>query len=79
MILKNIREYLNEKGPSSIYQLSYALNEDKEMIKAAVHTLLEKGYVKKIEVPHPPCKSCAFAKTCSEDKKDEETVLYSLL
>lgn len=79
MILKNIRKYLDEKGPSSVYQLSYALNEDVEMVKAGVATLLEKKYIEKIVVPHPPCKNCAFAKTCSDEKKDEETALYKLV
>ncbi|MBN1500817.1 MAG: hypothetical protein JW982_11705 [Spirochaetes bacterium] len=70
MILRQIKDYLREKGSAELPEIMTVTETDKNTAEHVLELLSSKGIVKK-EVLKPSCKGCTCSGICIS-----ETVIY---
>ena len=73
MLIKEIKDYLLNKKQADLDEISFHLDQDKEVILHALRLLIQKGMVKE-ECFTFYCKGCFYNNSCSK----KENITYKL-
>jgi Mn-dependent DtxR family transcriptional regulator len=68
MLIREIQHYLSEKKQAATGEISYHLQQDKEVVLHALRIMEQKGLVEEI-MAELPCKGCSCgAPVCMKEK-----------